>query len=41
MTNFEKYKDDILNICDRGMVAIDKKQKSLHGAKTSAALIVR
>ena len=30
MTNFEKYKDDILNICDRGMVAIDKKNKKAY-----------
>lgn len=27
MTNFEKYKDEILNICDRGMVTINKKKK--------------
>lgn len=27
MTNFEKYKDEILNICDRGLVAVDKKTR--------------
>lgn len=41
MTNFEKYKDELLSISSRGMVAINKKQKSLHDVKTSAALIVR